>query len=643
MGFHRLDLNPTAKGRPARLGRWRALPVLVLSLLLVTLGGCDGADSRHLFSLDGTGSVEGMAFLDLNRDGGASSGEGPLAGVQVRLIMSGSRDTVASMTTGEDGMFEAEDLVVGSYEVTAGGALLGDSLVLTGVDPERVQVAPNGTAGVTVGISFPLNTFGEAAAQAPGRRLYVEGRVLNTRGSLPDEAVHVWDGERALRVTGVGDGNFNVGDTVRMLGRTAREAGRTILTEGQAFRIGVSDGSLQPVFLSTQSARSAQGGGLDGALVQVTEASVTDVRAVEGGVVATATDGSGPVSIRIPNDHLGQAGIPVLQPGAVLSVRGILLPGPEANRWELRTRSGNDLLIEAQGGISGQAFYDRNGSGNFDAGDSPLPGVRVSLFRTDDLQTPVDEAQSDQQGRFVFSPLDVNSYVLEVDETTIPDSLEVRSINPGTINVPTGGTAEVSVVVSHPQVTSAEARELPEGRTVFLQGIALNARTALGDNSVHIRDDAGALRTLEVDGTVRAGDRLRVRGRTTVVNGQMTLTAVTPFVQSTGGVPGAAIVTSRQAAIADGGTRDADAVLVREATITDASGTQMRWVVRVDDGSGGVDVVIRLASVGLTAEEAAERFVVGENLDVSGVLVPEEDTSVWRIHPRTGGDLTFLE
>ena len=643
MGFHRLDPNPSTTDRPRRLRRWSGLPVLLLVSLLVALGGCDGPDSRYLFSLDGTGSVEGLAFLDLNRDGTPSSGEGPLAGVQIRLIMSGSRDTVASMTTGEQGVFEAEDLLVGSYEVAAGGSILGDSLVLTGVNPERVQISPNGTAGVTVGISFPLFGFGEAAAEAPGRRLYVEGRALNTRGSLPNDAVHVWDGERALRVTGVGSFTFNAGDTVRMLGRTARESGRTILTEGQGFRIGVSDGTPLHVFLSTQSARSAQGGGLDGALVQVTEAAVTDVRAVDGGIVATASDGSGPVSIRIPNNHLSGAGIPTLQPGAVITVRGILLPGPEANQWELRTRSGDDLMVEAQGAISGRAFYDRNGSGSFDAGDSPLPGVRVRLFRTGDLQTPVDEGTSDGEGRFVFSPLDVNSYVIEVDETTIPDSLEVRNIDPGTINVPTGGTAEVSVVVSHPQVTSAEARELPEGRTVFLQGIALNARTALGDNSVHIRDDAGALRTLQVDGTVRAGDRLRVRGRTAVVNGQMTLTSVTPFVQSTGGVPGASIITSRQAAIADGGTRDADAILVREARITAASGTQQRWVVRIDDGSGGVDVVVRLASVGLTPQEAADRFVVGDNVDISGLLIPEEGTSVWRIHPRTGGDLTFLD
>ena len=622
----------------------RLLPALVLGLLLGLLS-CDGAGDEYLFSLDGTGAVEGLAFLDLNRDGLPSGGEPPLAGVDIRVFMSGSQDTVARLTTDESGTFEAQNLRVGSYQVSAGGPVFGDSLVVTGVNPDRVEITPDGNAQVSVGISFPLYSFAEARQQAVGTRLYVEGVVLNDRGSLPNNAVHVWDGERAMRAVNVESFNHSVGDSIRMLGWVSRVGGRTTLTDGRGFRTVQLD-PPDPIDVTTQRARSASdgtsGGVLDGALVRVTDAVVSEVRSVEGGIVATASDGSGPTSIRIPNAHLNQAGLPTLQPGAVLSVSGILLFQEAASNWELRTRSGDDITAEAQGGVTGRTFFDRNGSGTMDPDDTPLADVRLRLFQTADLQTPVAEVQSDSEGRFQIAPLDVDSYVLEVDETTIPDSLVVRSINPGTINVPTGGGVEVSVVISHPQLSSTEIRELPEGETVFLQGTALNARSAFGDNSVHIRDDAGALRTLQVDATVLAGDRLRVRGRTARVAGQMVLTQVTPFVQAEGGVPGSLIRTAADARIASGGVDDAQAVRVREVTVVTSGGNSERWIVTVQDDTGQVTVYVRLASVGLTPEEAEEKFETGERLNINGVLIPEEGTNRWRIHPRTGGDLTTI-
>ena len=626
---------------PSRCGPTSAFAPVLLAFGLI-LTGCGGADDRHIFSLEGQGAVEGVAFLDLDRNGTRSGGEPALEGVQLQVIMAGSRDTVASRTTGPEGEFRAEGLAPGTYELRAGGPVLGDSLEVTAVTPEPVQIAPNGTASASVGISFPVRGIPQIWDSSPGTRLYVEGILLNARGSLPDNAVHIWDGERAIRALEAEAFTANPGDSVRLLGRVESTLGQTVLTEPRGWRL--EEGPApEPIALSTQAARSAQGGGLDGALVQVNEALVSDVRAVGSSQVATASDGSGSLQIRIPNAHLSAAGITVLQAGAVLSVTGLLVRQEGANQWELRTRTADDLTAEAQGGVTGRAFFDRNGSGSMDAGDTPLADVRLRLFRTTDLQTPVAEVTSDAEGRFQIAPLDVNSYVLEVDEATIPDSLVVRSINPGTIEVPTGGGVDVSVVISHPQLTSAEIRELPEGETVFLQGIALNARSALGDNSVHIRDDDGALRTLQVDATVLAGDRLRVRGRTARVAGQVVLTQVTPFVQSEGGVPGPLIRTTAQARTAAGGVNDGDAIRVREVTVVASHGNNQRWIVTVDDGTGQVDVYVRLASVGLTSEEAAEKFQSGERLNINGLLIPEEGANRWRVHPRTGGDLATID
>ena len=631
--------------RPSRGGfhPLRLLLPLVATLLGLALPGCEGADDRHVLSLEERGAAEGFTFLDLDRSGARSGGEATLPGVELGFVPSGSRDTVATVTSGEDGDFRLADLLVGSYEVAVGGPVLGDSLVVTAIAPERFHVSPGGTSEITIGISFPVYDIPAINEQSPGTRLYAEGVVLNGLGSLPGSALHLWDGQRALRTVGVANFPHSVGDSVRILGRVSQEGQRRVLSEGQGFRIAEATAPPEPQPLLTHEARGAKDGSLDGALVEVEGAVVSDIRPVDAGIVATASDGSGSLGIRIPNSHLSQAGISSLQPGAVLSVRGILLPGPQEGTWELRTRSGEDLTVEALGGISGQVFFDRNGSGGFDSGDTPLEAVRLLLYRSADLQTPVREEVSQSNGSFSMSTLDVGTYVLEVDESTIPDSLVVRDISPSTIEVPTGGTVEVSVPISHPQVTSTEARALPADRTIFLQGVALNAPGDLGDGSVHLRDGEGALRTLEVTGPVRAGDQLRLRGRTASVAGQTVLTEVTPFVQSAGGVPGAIIVGSGAAAQADGGRLDADAILVREATVTEAQGNQEWWTVRVDDGSGVVDVRIRLAGVGFTPEEAAERFTPGARLDVTGLLIPHQGTSRWRIHPRTGGDLSFLQ
>ena len=639
---------PSGTAVPAPQADWIRRLATLATLALLALGilaGCDGADDRYLFSIDGTGTVEGRAFLDLNRDGLPSGGEGPLADVRIGVVLAGSGDTAAVAVTDAEGTFTVRDLPAGSYQLAVGGQILGDSLQLTGVDPERIQLAVGGTASASVGLSFPVWSIPQARQQPDGSRIYVEGILLNARGNLPNNSVHVWDGQRAIAAPEIAGFTHTVGDSVRVLGRVQQVDGRAVLTQGQGFRIAQLD-PPEPLEITTQRIRNASDGSttgaLDGALVQVSEAVVSEVRAVPGGVVATASDGSGSGAIRIPNAHLSGAGISQLQAGAVLTVAGILLRSEGASEWELRTRTADDLTAEAQGAVTGQTFFDRNGSGALDAGDTPLADVRLRLFRTTDLQTPVAEVTSDAEGRFQIAPLDVNSYVLEVDEATIPDSLVVRSINPGTIEVPTGGGVEVSVVISHPQVTSDEARGLEEGETVFLQGIALNARSAFGDNSVHLRDGAGALRTLGVDATVLAGDRLRVRGRTARVAGQMVLTEVTPFVQSEGGVPGPLIRTTAQARTAAGGADDADAVRVREVTVVASTGNNQRWIVTVNDGTGQVDVYVRLATVGLTSQEAEDKFETGERLNINGVLIPEQGTSRWRIHPRTGGDLTTI-
>ncbi len=640
-----------------------AIPALSLLLLAILSAGCEGADDGFLLSVEGRASVEGVAFLDLNRDGVRGAGETPLAGLRIAVVQTGSRDTLALVTSMEQGGFLARDLPAGTYQIAVPeGGVLGDSLQVTGIAPERVQLPVGGTAQVDVGVSFPVRTIRETLRAPMGTRSYVEGTVLNQRGSLPDNRVHVWDGDRAIRVLDVGTFPHAPGDTVRILGRVGLEEDRVVLTSGQGFRVGGSETAPSPLIVTSQEARAARGGGLDAALVRVENASVTDVRTADGTIVATADDGSGGVQIRIPQGHLTGAGLSVLEVGATLSVNGFLEPRAGApGSWELRTRSGADLEVVAQGIIEGFTFFDRNGSGQVDAGDTALPNVRVRIFRTGDDTAPVAVVQSGNDGRFRTGTLDVRSYRLEVEAASLPDSLVVRQITPSPVTVSTGGVTQVEIAVSHPRVTSAEARTLPDGTTVFLHGIALNGRATLGDQTVHLRDPAGALRTLGLNQTVLPGDRVRMRGRVATVSGQRVLVDVTPFVESEGGVPAPVIVTTAQAATAGGGPLDADLVRMREVVIQSAGRVDEnvagRWLLVVSDGTGSVEVEVRLNAVGIPMEQAAEILAVGQRLNLNGLLIPflappeDEDDEVdetgptagWRVHPRIPADLVLLD
>ncbi|TVR66924.1 MAG: hypothetical protein EA422_00895, partial [Gemmatimonadales bacterium] len=453
-----------------------------MALLALATAGCEGADDRFVLSLEGRGSVEGSAFLDLNRDGSPGTGEAGVAGLRVGLIPTGSQEPAAVLTSDSEGVFSAPDLPPGSYRVTVeGGGVLGDSLEVTQINPDRIQLPVGGSAQVTVGVSFPVRSVAQARAASVGTRLYVEGIALNLRGSLPGDVIHLWDGERAIRAPGIPTFPHAAGDSVRILGRVASVDGRTVLAPSQGFRLVERDTIPEPLLLQAREAHEARGGELDAALVRVEGMSVTEVRTANGTVVATGGDGSGSLQVRIPQAHLTQAGIGALEVGAVLSVTGLLEPRASApTRWEVRTRSGSDLEVEAQGVIQGFVFFDRNGSGSVSPGDTPLEGAAVRIFRSGDAATPVAEVETGADGIFRSGALDVGSYQVEVRSESLPDSLVVRNISPSPVQVPTGGTAEVTVAVSHPLVTTAEARELPDGRTVFLAGTALNARTALG-------------------------------------------------------------------------------------------------------------------------------------------------------------------
>jgi len=314
----------------------------VLSLLWV-LAACSEAGEGHLFQIESTGVVSGDAFLDLGRTGARAPGDPSLVGLELALVMFGSRDTVTLALSDTAGFFGARNLPLGSFMIVPDPGFLGDSLEVTRISPSPAEVRRGPGTAISVGISFPVREVEEILGGPTGVRLYARGIALNSRESLPGSAVHIRAGDRALRVVDVAPLVIQPGDSILILGRTQRVAGRVILEEGLGRRLRQGVTAPVPWPLTTMAA-SAAGGGRGDDFVTVTGVEVLDVRTSFGETVATVSDGSGPLVVRFPSGYLAQLRVEALEPGTVFDVQGILLRAGSGAVRELRPRVPTDLI-----------------------------------------------------------------------------------------------------------------------------------------------------------------------------------------------------------------------------------------------------------------------------------------------------------
>jgi hypothetical protein len=193
-----------------------------------------------------------------------------------------------------------------------------------------------------------------------------------------------------------------------------------------------------------------------------------------------------------------------------------------------------------------------------------------------------------------------------------------------------------------PVISIAAARALPVGRTVSVVGVALNSSTTFADTTVFLADTSGAIQMTRLRTAVTAGDSVRVLGTTSTRNGRPSLDGGTTTALGTGFYPAAATLTTASAATAAGGTRDAQLVVVRSATVSDTSRTSTSFLVTVSDGSGPLVVQLdRTADPAFQQANLPGGYVPGNKFDILGVLAPT-GTGTWRLRPRSATDLTEI-
>lgn len=294
------------------------------------------------------------------------------------------------------------------------------------------------------------------------------------------------------------------------------------------------------------------------------------------------------------------------------------------------------LEIEALGTIYGVVYVDRDGNDALTGPDTPVPTVRATLTRPGATEV-ISEGRTDAAGRVRFFAVPVGRYQINIDAGALGDTL--RMARPDTSFTVTALDSTVAFVrLRFREATLAEARAMPPGRALTVDGVALNDRGTFGDSTVSVSDGSSTIRVVQVGGTaVSAGDSVRVVGRTAVRDGQPVIGG-NPQVFVIGKAvasPVARSLGTGAAAGADDGRADAALAVIAGATISDTATVAGNFRVTVDDGSG--PLVVQLDDAADIDPEP--RIALGASLDATGVLIPESGGS-WVLKPRRTSDVT---
>lgn len=334
--------------------RMTRLRLGVTALLLATLAplACSDATDVELLEIGSAGVVAGQVFLDLDGSGGPTGADEPMEGIDVQVVTSGG-DVVADATTDSLGVFVIEDVPVGSYELTLDPLALGDSLDVLGL-ANSITVAPGETVQYNLGATFPVLTMEEALAAPLGQQVFTSGIALNTRVNFdPEGRVHFKGAAEYLRALNVERAPIVPGDSVRLRGRVVSDNGRPALQDVTPFLLVQQAILVTPVEVTVAEAASADGGGLDAALVRIRDVEITDTSTnASGHFRFWAWRGADSVEV-VVRDYLG-ANTSVIRPDTVVRLDGLvglLSPfdaGAGEIRWQVLPRAGSDMILEVK-------------------------------------------------------------------------------------------------------------------------------------------------------------------------------------------------------------------------------------------------------------------------------------------------------
>ena len=202
--------------------RRRSAGLLLGAALLLGASGC-ADDPAPLFEIPGSGAVEGLVFLDADRDAryDPSAGDVLLPNVNVRLLVRGTTQVLANGQTQTDaaGRFELSDIAVGTHDLAIDTTGLG-GVVAFCQNPIPVTVFLNETQFQPVaGRGGCVITIAEAESQVD-QVVTIRGIVTSFPGQLRSSYTYIEDNTGGIRIfSGAPEGQgIEVGDEIEVTG-----------------------------------------------------------------------------------------------------------------------------------------------------------------------------------------------------------------------------------------------------------------------------------------------------------------------------------------------------------------------------------------------------------------------------------------
>lgn len=431
-----------------------------------------------------TGMVAGVVFQDVNGNGTYQAGTDiPLSGVHVTIT--DSLGAVHTVTTDGSGYF-SRAVAAGSASVDVVDASLpaGATLAPGGgnSDPTTVTVPASGTAIDNTGYVLP------PGLGAVNGTIYLDNDGSGTLSvgdtPLASVAVLITDslgGTHTVTTNGSGFFSWPVppGATTVDVVDSTLPPGVTLTTNGSNQGSDPTTVHVPPGGTATDNTGyvfSPATGTVDGVVFHDTNGNGTYqtgidiplsgvdvlIADVNGGLYVVTTDANGYFSRVVPAGNTTVDVVDATLPaGATLVMAGgnsdpttvLVPPGGTA------TDNTGYAIPASSGTVSGRVYLDNDGSGTFNAGDTVLPNVAITI--TDSLGN-THTVTTNGSGQFLW-PVPPGATTVDVVDSTLPvgATLTTDSNNEGSdptvVNVPAGGTAGDNtgyVIVADPGVVS---------------------------------------------------------------------------------------------------------------------------------------------------------------------------------------------
>ena len=202
--------------------RRRAATTLLCAGLALAAAACED-EPAPLFEVPGTGGVEGLVFLDVDRDArfDPSAGDMLLPNVTVRLLVRGTSQVLANGQTQTDasGRFQLTGIAIGTHDLAIDTAGIGTGVAFC-QNPLPVNVYLNETQFQSIAARGGcVIAIAEAEAQLD-EVVTIRGTVTSFPGQLRGQYTYIEDNTGGIRIfSGVPEGRgIEIGDEIEVTG-----------------------------------------------------------------------------------------------------------------------------------------------------------------------------------------------------------------------------------------------------------------------------------------------------------------------------------------------------------------------------------------------------------------------------------------